>query len=150
MNMDTNSNPVRAVLGVAGIALIIALLWQAGPSSSTSVVAPAVSPLLSDGTLGRAVVEFIAAGVALGVLGVGVKLFAVRFGELRRAGSQRASVALPAPTVVELAAAFATASEFDHVRQPGFAPIVSLTEAQVQRQREKRDRERRRATLNSA
>ena len=152
MNMDTKSNHLGAVLGAAGIALVSALLWQAASSPSTSVAAQAVSPLLSDGTLGRAVVEFIAAGVALGVLGVGVKRFAVRLGELRRAGLQRPSVTLPAPaaTVVELAAAFATASEVDDVKQPGFAPIVSLTEAQVQRQREKRDRERRRATLNSA
>lgn len=152
MNMDTKSNHLGAILGVAGVALVSAMLWQTGPSPSTSVAAQVVSPLLSDGTLGRAVVEFIAAGLALGMLGIGVKLFAVRFGELRRAGLQRTSVTVPAaaPTVVELAAAYATASEFDDVKQPEFAPIVSLTEAQVQRQREKRNRERKRATLNSA
>src|SRR5262249_21997700 len=152
MNMDTKSNHLVAILAVAAIALVSGMLWQTGPSPSTSVAAETVSPLLSDGTLGRAVVEFIAAGLVLGILGVGVKLFAARFGEFRRAGLPGTSVTVPAPapTVIELAAAYATASEFDDVKQPGFAPIVSLTEAQVQRQREKRERERRRATLSSA
>ncbi|HXX85260.1 MAG TPA: hypothetical protein VEN29_14915 [Casimicrobiaceae bacterium] len=151
MNMNTKSHHLGTMLGVAGVAVLSAMLWQVDPNPSTSMPAQAVSPLLSDGTLGRMVVEFIAAGFALGVLGVGVKLFAARFGERRRAASQRTAVTVPAPTVAfEPAAADATASEFDDVKQPGFAPIVSLTEAQVRRQRIERDRERKRATLNSA
>ena len=152
MNMNTKSNHLGAMLGVAAVAVLIAMVWQTDPNPSTSVSAQAVSPLLSDGTLGRMVVEFIAAGFALGVLGVGMKLFAARFGELRRVALQRTSVTVsaPAPTVVELAAAYATASEVDDIKQAGFAPIVSLTEAQVRRQRAERDRARKRATLNSA
>jgi hypothetical protein len=44
----------------------------------------------------------------------------------------------------------ATASEFDTARQPGFAPVTSLTEVQVLRQRTAREREARRAILRGA
>jgi hypothetical protein len=44
----------------------------------------------------------------------------------------------------------ATASEFDAARQPGFAPVTSLTEVQVLRQRSAREREERHAALKGA
>jgi len=150
MNMNTKSNHLGVVLGVAIIALFAALAWQVGPIPQY-VRAQAVTPLLADGTLGRTVVEFIAAGFAMGALGVAVNLLAVRVREFRRAGRQRTSPGRSARVVtLEFAAADAAASEFDDMEQPGFTPIVSLTEAQVHRQRTQRVAERRRATLGSA
>jgi hypothetical protein len=150
MTMPIRSSHFAAVLGVAGIAVLVVVLWPTAPSPAPSQEGPAVSAVLSDRALGRAVVEFIAVGFALGALGVGARLFAARVNELRRAGSRRTPITAPAPTISHVPGAFdATASEFDEIEQPQprFAPIVSLTEAQARRQQRA---ERERATLNSA
>ena len=153
MNMNAKSNHLGVVLGVAVIAMFAAVSWQGGSDTSQHVQAQVVAPLLADGTLGRTVVEFIAAGFALGALGVALKLFGVRVKEFRTAALQRTSTTRSARVVaLDFSPADATASEFDDVepKQPGFASIVSLTEAQVHRQRTRRAAERRRATLSSA
>ena len=81
----------------------------------------------------------VAAGGAIG-LGVGRRGAEAREAPLSSYGP--ASVIVPLPHFVD-----ATASDFDAARQPGFAPVTSLTEAQVLRQRAMRDREKRRARL---
>jgi hypothetical protein len=44
----------------------------------------------------------------------------------------------------------ATASEFDGQELPAFAPVISLTEAQVERGRAARQRQKRRGALSRA
>ena len=152
MNMKAKSHHLGVVLGVAVIALFAAVAWQSGPTPRFAQ-AQALTPLLADGTLGRAVVEFIAAGFALGALGVALKLLGVRVREFRSGERQRtASIRSARVVTLEFVTADATASEFDEFepKRPGFAPIVSLTEAQVHRQRAQRAGERRRATLGGA
>ena len=135
----------------AGVISIGALgvVWSAAATAAT----PGLTPLFADATLGRAVVEFILAGMAFGGLGLAFKLGAARILERGRASVRATSLATASTqsVVVELPAPTdATASEFDEFRRPEFAPVISLTEAQVSRQRAERERDRRRATLSRA
>ncbi|TMH29261.1 MAG: hypothetical protein E6H66_20230 [Betaproteobacteria bacterium] len=142
--MDTRMK--ARLMGAIGGMLYVA--WTTADAATLH----AFTPLLADSTLGAALIEFVAAGAALGALGFVLKLVAARLSKRGRASSRPASApASDRDVVVALpAAADATASEFDDVRRPVFAPVISLTEAQVQRQRAARTRERRSATLYSA
>ena len=107
----------------------------------------------SGDAIGNSVGALIGAGSLFGVLGcVGKQALASR-GEPRHAAlhapSQASDVPAPATIVVMPPVADATASEYNESEQASFAPVVSLTEAQVERQRE-RQRQWRRATLNRA
>jgi len=125
---------IGACAGLAGLALL-------------GVVAA------SGDALGQSVVALIGGGFAFGVLAcVWKEILAAR--AERRRGAQgvrfQLSDALQSASVVKMPPlADATACEFDESKQASFAPIVSLTEAQVERQRE-RQRADRRATLNRA
>ena len=141
----------RISTGVMSIGGALGVVWSAAAGAAT----PGLTPLFADATLGRAVVEFILVGMAFGGLGLAFKLGAASIlgrgrasvGELSLATAATQSVVVALP-----AAADATASEFDEFRRPEFAPVISLTEAQVSRQRAERERERdrRRATLSRA
>jgi hypothetical protein len=117
--------------GIAGLALLIATV-AAGDA------------------IGLGVGAVIGGSCAFGVLACGLKEAVARRGDRRSAEAREAplssyapaSVIVPLPHFVD-----ATASDFDAARQPGFAPVTSLTEAQVLRQRAMRDREKRRARL---
>ncbi len=106
----------------------------------------------SGDVLGHSVGALVGAGLAGGVFGCFVREAAARRDATRRAALPAipqanhapASVMVMTPPVTD-----ATASEFDERVQATFAPVVSLTEAQVERQRE-RQRQTRRATLNRA
>jgi hypothetical protein len=105
----------------------------------------------SGDAIGQSVGALIGAGFLFGVLGcVGKEAVASR-DEPRRATLRAISQASdgPAPAFAMPPVADATASEFDESEHVSFAPVVSLTEAQVERQRE-RQRQERRATLNRA
>jgi hypothetical protein len=124
---------IGACAGLAGLALL-------------GVVAA------SGDAIGHSVVALIGGGFVFGVLGcVAKEIVAVRAEQRRGARSvtSQPGHALLASIVKMPPLADATASEFNESVQASFAPIVSLTEAQVERQRE-RQRAKRRATLNRA
>lgn len=109
--------------------------------------------LASGDAIGHSVGGLIGTGFLFGVLGcVGKQALASR-SEGRRAAERALSQASPAPALGSLVVmppvADATASEFDASEQASFAPVVSLTEAQVERQRGRQGQQRR-ATLNRA
>jgi len=137
MNMNTKSSHLGALVGAAGISALVVVAWPNAPGSLQPVPLQA-APLLSDGTLGRALLEFIAAGIILGVLGVGLKLGVARLLQ-RRPAELRELPARSAPAASVVVAfprpADATASQFDEVGRRAFVPIASLTEAQVRRRR---------------
>lgn len=113
-----------------------------------------VAVAASGDAIGRSVTVLIGAGFAFGVLACVVKETVARRGSAHyaapRAGSAASHVSTSATIVAMPPAADATASEFDETEGPAFAPVVSLTEAQVERQRAERLRKERRATLTRA
>ena len=118
-------------IGIAGLALLIAVVFVGD-------------------AIGLGVGAMIGGGCAFGVLACGLKETIARRGERRRAEAREAPFSshapawaiVPMPHFVD-----ATASDSDAARQAGFAPVTSLTEAQVLRQRAMRDREKRRGRL---
>ena len=117
--------------GIAGLALLIAIV-SAGDA------------------IGLGVGALIGGSCAFGVLACGLKEAVARRGDRRSAEAREAPLSshAPAPAIVPMPYFVdAMASDFDAARQAGFAPITSLTEAQVLRQRAMRDREKRRARL---
>lgn len=102
----------------------------------------------SGDAIGRSVVAIMGGGLAFGLLGCAVNEVVLR----RRGGYYSVpQVRVPtryAPTPVTIAVppqfADATASELDEIAPAAFAPVVSLTEAQVARRRaDERARDRR-------
>jgi len=87
-----------------------------------------------------------------GIVGALVRAGVTHRGHVRR--TPRASLlpreAPPPAAVAMLHVADATASEFDGHTFPTFAPVVSLTEAQVERGRSARERQKRREALDRA
>jgi hypothetical protein len=137
MNMQSKQrlpDAIAACAGLAGLALL-------------GVVAA------SGDAIGQSVVALIGGGFAFGVLGcVGKEIVTARAEQRRgtRGVTSQPSHALRWPATVKMPPlADATASGFSESEQASFAPIVSLTEAQVERQRE-RQRADRRTTLNRA
>ena len=117
--------------GIAGLALLVAIV-AAGDA------------------IGLGVGAMIGGSCAFGVLACGLKETVARRSDRRSAEAPLPSHApapavLPRPHFVD-----ATASDFDAARQPGFALVTSLTEAQVLRHRAKREREARHAKLTGA
>jgi len=125
---------IGACAGVAGLALL-------------GVVAA------SGDAIGQSVVAIIGGGFAFGVLGCVWKEIVARRSDGRRAALRtlsEPSYRMVSARIVNMPPlADATASEFDEREHASFAPVVSLTEAQVERQRE-RQRQAQRPTLNRA
>jgi hypothetical protein len=122
---------IGACTGIAGLALLVATVAAGGP-------------------LGLGIGALIGGGFAFGVLACGLKEAAARRSNRHRVVAPAASY-VPASAIVPMPHFIdATASEFDAARQPGFAPVTSLTEVQVLRQRSAREREERHAALKGA
>jgi hypothetical protein len=108
--------------------------------AGAAVVATIVVPA---DPLGRALGALLGASLLLGAVGALVREALVR-GEDRRRPALRmlrvetAVSVMPMPRLAD-----ATASEFDDELCPAFTPIVSFTEAQVERQRATQRREQR-------
>jgi hypothetical protein len=131
--------------GVIGalIGIVIVATFAGGVDS---VDTSAAWQALSAGTsLGLAVVEFVALGFALGLLAFGVRRLAIRISAVRRLAMRPAEDPVRGAVVATIVAiprlADATASEFDDASRAAFAPVTSLTEAQVERQRAQRRRD---------
>ena len=107
----------------------------------------------SGDAIGHSVAAMIGGGFAFGVVGCVWKEIVAERAEQRRSAlrmTSQPSHALVSASIVKMPPlADATASEFDESEQASFAPVVSLTEAQVERRRE-RQRADGRATLNRA
>lgn len=126
---------IAACAALAGIGLIAAVAASGDP-------------------MGRSVVAIIGGGLAFGLLGCGVsevvlhrrgRYFSVPpVGVFARVAPAPVSIGVP-PSFVD-----ATASEFDEVAPAAFAPVVSLTEAQVARQRADERVQERRTTRTRA
>ncbi|HTR59074.1 MAG TPA: hypothetical protein VMM27_12930 [Casimicrobiaceae bacterium] len=127
------------VIGALFGIVIVATFSSGGDSVETSATWQALSAGTS---LGLAMVEFVALGFALGLLAFGVRRLAIRISAARRLAIRpaedpgRGAVVATIVSIPRLADA--TASEFDDVLRPVFAPVTSLTEAQVERQRTQR------------
>jgi hypothetical protein len=170
MNAKTKSWLARGMgtfLGAAAIAVFVAILQQ----GDTRSVQPRVTvtklavveearldrpplPQLVDAMFGRAIVEFIGVGFGLGLLAFGLSRVAAYRRESRRVplGARLTSsrAAKPIVLVAVPRVADATASEFDDIKRPSFAPVTSLTEAQVRLRRGHRQAQRRRAVPTGA
>jgi hypothetical protein len=124
-----------------------------GIAAMVAGLALLVAVAASGDAIGRSVTALIGGGFALGALGCGLKQAVARRRDLPgilRAASARGYAAAPAVLAAMPPIADATASEFDEIRQPAFAPVRSLTEAHVERELAERRRQERRATLTRA
>jgi hypothetical protein len=102
--------------------------------------------------LGRLVGALIGASFVVGLVGTFVREALARRDQIRRTAKRKLWLErdAPDPAVAATLAADATASEFDDDKRPVFAPVVSLTEAQVERRRTERQRQHRHAALTRA
>jgi hypothetical protein len=100
--------------------------------------------------LGRLVGALIGASFVVGLVGTFVREALARRDQIRRTAKRKLWLERDAPAVAATLAADATASEFDDDKRPVFAPVVSLTEAQVERRRTERQRQHRHAALTRA
>ena len=117
---------VGAFTALAGAAVLVAIVVPVDP-------------------LGRAIGALLGASFLLGVVGALVRAALKRGEEPRRPALRGPRVETAATVMPMLRLADATASEFDGEPRPAFAPIVSLTEVQLERQRAAQRREQRSA-----
>ncbi len=125
---------VGACTAIAGVLLLAAMVIPADP-------------------LGRLVGALIGASLLTGIVGAFVREGLAHRDRVRHTTQRTAQLRheAPAPALVAMPqVADATASEFDGQELPAFAPVISLTEAQVERGRAARQRQKRRETLSRA
>ena len=122
---------VGAFTAIAGVVLLAAIVFPADP-------------------LGRVVGALIGVSVVLGLVGTVVREALARRDPVRSIAQRRLLLERYAVVVTTPRVTDATASEFGEDRHPAFAPVVSLTEAQVERQRSERQRQHRHAALTRA
>ena len=151
MNASSKNRLPGAIGALIGLAIVAAFAMNATPTDPVALA----QGLLDDRSLGRAVGEFIGLGLSMALLGFGLKQLVMRNIEQHRAESREGSVvseaAAPAVVIAVPRIYDATASELDDdPRRPGFAPVLSLTEAQVERQRAEQQRQKRRSALKGA
>ena len=151
MNTSSRNRLPGAIGALIGFAVVAVFAMDAAPPDSAALV----QGWLDHAALGRTVGEFIGLGFSMALLAFGLKRLATRQVEQRRTGLREASIAsnAAAPAVANAVPRIhdATASELDDDgRVPGFAPVLSLTEAQVERRRAERQRQERRAALKGA
>lgn len=115
---------IGAFTGLAGAAVVAAIVVPADPLGH-----------VIGALLGASLLLAVAALLVREALGRGQYVRRPALGMLR---SATAATVMPIPRLTD-----ATASEFDDAVRPAFAPIVSLTEAQVERQRAARRHEQR-------
>ena len=120
---------------LVGIAIVAAFGSGMVPVQSGTI-------LQAGASLGRAVAEFTAIGFALGFAAFGLRRLAAHVIEARhlavRAAATTRQTMMPVNVVTIPRLVDATASEFDDGARPAFAPVTSLTEAQVERDRARR------------
>jgi hypothetical protein len=142
-NIEETMNPfsrnrltdaVGACTAIAGVLLLAAMVIPGDP-------------------LGRLVGALIGASLLAGIVGAFVREGLALRDHVRRTPRRTALPARAAPASVVVAmpqVADATASEFDGQDHRPFAPVVSLTEAQVERSRAARQRQKRLEAMNRA
>jgi hypothetical protein len=140
-----------AIGALVGIAIVAAFGDGVVPAEPGALQ----QTLLTGANLGLAILEFIGVGFALGLIAFGVRQLAAGRSEKGRQRGRTIAVPEYAPLRPAVIAALplaadATASEFDDVQQPVFAPVTSLTEAQVARERARRKRLEQRAASERA
>jgi hypothetical protein len=125
---------VGAFTAIAGALLLAAIVIPADP-------------------LGRLVGALIGASFMAGLAGTVVRESLARRRHVDRVAARQLVLEryTPEPVVAALPVVLdATASEFDDDHPSAFAPVVSLTEAQVERRRAERERQHRYAALTRA
>ena len=147
----SSKNRLPGVIGVLiGFAIVGVFAMDVAPPASATLA----QGWLDYASIGRAIGELTGLGFFIALLAFGLKQLATRQVE-RRSGLREASIAghaAAAPVAIAVPRMHdATASEFDDdARLPGFAPVLSLTEAQVERRRSERQRQERRTALKGA
>lgn len=142
-----SNNWLPGAIGVLiGLGIVAAFLGEATPFAKATE-----QPLLDLASFSRTLGEFTGFGFSVALLAFGLRRLADRLLERRPAG-QDAPIGTVAPVraITTPRSYDATASELDDSRLPGFAPVVSLTEAQVDRARVRRLREERHSAPRSA
>jgi hypothetical protein len=134
-----------------GLAIVGVFAMDAAPPASATLA----QGWLDYASLARAVGELTALGFSIALLAFALNHLVTRLAEQRRTESREASIgsnaAAPAVSVAVQRIHDATASELDDdARVPGFAPVLSLTEAQVERRRAERQRQEHRTALKGA
>ena len=109
-----------------------------------------VAVAMSGSAIGRSVTALVAGGFVFGVLGCLAKETLLRRGYTIARPSEPVPVPAGATIVTTARFAEATASAYEGSEPPAFAPVVSLTEVQVERQLAKRRPSEVRSTLNRA
>ena len=151
--MNTSSkNRLPGAIGVLiGLAIVGVFAMDVAPPASATLA----QGWLDYASIGRAVGELTGLGFSIALLAFALNRLATRQVEQRRTQLSEASIASPAAAQAVAIAVprihDATASELDDdARVPGFAPVLSLTEAQVERRRAERQRQERRTALKGA
>ena len=146
----SSKNWLPGAIGVLiGLAIVGVFAMDVAPPASAT---PAQG-WLDYASLGRAVGELTGLGFSIALLAFGLKRLVMRQVEQRGTQLREASIASNAAAVAIVVPRIpdATASELDDdARVPGFAPVLSLTEAQVERRRAERQRQERRTALKGA
>jgi hypothetical protein len=131
--------------GAIGALIGIAIVATFASGVVTVDSSAAWQALTAGASLGLAMVEFVALGFALGLLAFGVRRLAARLSAARHLALLPAQDPVRGAVVATIVSiprlADATASEFDDASRPVFAPVTSLTEAQVERERAQRRRD---------
>lgn len=121
-----------------------------GVCAAGAGVALVVAVAASGDTIGRSVTALIGGGFAFGLLGSIVKAAVARRSDRHRVATQPGYAPASATVIAMPPPTDATASEYDSTEPPAFAPVLSLTEAQVQRQRTERQSQQRRTVVTRA
>jgi len=137
---------IGAVIGLAIVAVLA--------SGSTPTDSDAMQQLLLTGeNLGLGVVEFLTLGFLLGLGAFGLRQLAVHINDTRlssRPVDALGDAAMSATNAPIMRLPDVTAAGFEAAANTAFAPVTSLTEAQVHRKLAERKREERRSTLKGA
>ena len=145
-----SKHQLPGVIGaVVGLAIVVMLASGAVPTDS----GPMQQLPLAGENLGLGVAEFIALGFLLGLGAFGLRQLAVHINETRLrlprldvvGDTLMAATSMPIVRLPDV-----TASGFEDAANTAFAPVTSLTEAQVQRKRAPRKREEPRTTSKGA
>jgi hypothetical protein len=134
LSRNTLTGAVGACTAIAGVLLLAAMVIPADP-------------------LGRLIGALIGASLLTGIVGAFVREGLAHRDHARHPAQRTALLQheAPGPAIVAMPRVpDATASEFDGQERPAFAPVVSLTEAQVERGRAARQRQKRREALSQA
>jgi hypothetical protein len=149
MRTSSKNQLPGAIGAVIGLAIVAVFASGAVPTDSGAMQ----QLLLTGENLGLGVAEFLALGFLLGLGAFGVRQLAVHINDARlklRRSDAFTDTVMSATSMPIVRLPDVTASGFENAANTAFAPVTSLTEAQVQRTRAERKREERRTTLKGA